>query len=195
MRYSGLVLLVIGLFAGSSPTRGQSLPPLPLVVPHACLREYCCLGDWTTSASLPVRAAPGSRDLVDSISARSSFSAESTAVVVRRYGVAVVDTLIPANHGVGDDPAPQPGDTVYLARYEGEDIFLAYLHGRRIEVEAFWGRGGPGMGRPKGTPSYGHVLRDREEEWWVRVSRAGGRDGWINMTSATSVSGVEDCAD
>jgi len=196
MRYSGFILLA-AFFAASSAARAQGLPALPHIVPHVCPLECCRLGDWTTSFSpLVIYAEPGVKDrIVDTIPQRTAFDAESSVVVIRQYGVAVVDKPIDPTLGLNDIPLPQPGDTVYLARYEGEDFFLAYLHGKETEVPAFWGRGGPGMGRPKGTPSYGRVLRDQIEEWWVLVRRVGATPGWANMTGVGSVHGMDACGE
>jgi len=190
----GAVLLTTLL---ASRLQGQGLPSLPRIIPNTCQLECCRLGEWSTSFSpLPVHTQPGdSSPPFAAIPVRTSFVADSTVVVVRRFGVAVVDRLVRKRlYFVDDSSTLTPGDTVYLVNYDGEDWFTSIVHNRVDTVHAFWGRGGPGMLRPRSTPSYGRVLQDLETEWWVRVRLPNGSAGWINMTQVGSVSGPDACS-
>jgi hypothetical protein len=122
--------------------------------------------------------------------------ADSSVVVVRRFGVAVADKPVPAPRyaPIADSTTLMPGDTVYLIRYAGGDWFAAMVHGHATRIHAFWGSAEPGMLRPLNTPSYGRVLQDLDTEWWVHVRLAPAVAGWINMTDVQSVAGPDACS-
>ena len=190
----GPLLLIVVLASG---LKGQGLPSLPHIIPNACQLECCRLGEWTTTFStLAIHVQPG--DLsppLSTIPVRTSFVADSSVVVVRQLGVAVVDKLVRKRpYWVRDSSTLAPGDTVYLVRYDGEDWFTSIIHNRVDTVHAFWGTAAPGMLRPRNTPSYGRVLRTLETEWWVRVRLPNRSVGWVNMTQVGSVSGPDACS-
>ena len=196
IRRFGLMLTVPALtaLAGQGPDlRAQGLPSLPHTIEGACQLECCRLGSWTTTfAPLAVHPAPGDRTASrDSIPARTTFTADSTVVVVRQFGIAVADEPVPQRYR--DSPALAAGDTVYLVRYEGEDWFRAIVRGQTQQVHAFW-VGPPGMRRPRSTRTYGHVVQELQTEWWVQVRLPDGRSGWINMTQVSSVRGPDACS-
>jgi hypothetical protein len=184
-----MVLLVSGL-------RGQGLPSLPHVIPNACQLECCRLGEWSTTFSpLVVHAQPGDSSPLATIAVRTSFVADSSVMIVRQLGVAVVDKLVRKRpHWVNDSTTLAPGDTVYLVKYDGGDWFTSIVHNRADTVHAFWGTAAPGMLRPRNTPSYGRVLRKLETEWWVRVRLPTRSVGWVNMTQVGSVRGPGACS-
>ena len=117
--------------------------------------------------------------------------ADSTVVLVRQFGMAVVDEPVPQRYR--DSPALAAGDTVYLVRYNGEDWFTAIVRGQGHDLYAFWA-GRPGMSRPASTRTYGHVVQALQTEWWVHVRLSNGRIGWINMTHVSSVRGPDACS-
>jgi len=177
--------------------QAQGLPPLPHIIPHACQLECCRLGEWSTSFSpLTVYAQPGDASPpTATIPVRTSFVAVSSVVVVRQFGLAVVDKPVRKRPSyIKDSSTLAPGDTVYLVKYDGEDWFTSFLHNRVDTVYAFWGLTTPGMIRPRNTPSYGRVLRSLVTEWWVRVRLTNRSTGWINMTRVGSVRGPDACS-
>jgi hypothetical protein len=192
-RYGPLLLTTL-LVSG---VQAQGLPSLPHIIPNACQLECCRLGEWSTTFSpLAVYAQPGDRSQpFATIAVRTSFAAESSVVVVRQFGIAVVDKLVRKRpYWVNDSSELAPGDTVYLVNYDGEDWFTSIIHNRADTVYAFWGVGAPGMLRPRSTPSYGRVLQSLETEWWVRVRLPNRSAGWINMTQVGSVRGPDACS-
>ncbi len=192
-RYGPLLLMTLV----ASEVEGQGLPSLPHIIPNACQLECCRLGEWSTAFSpLAVYAQPGDPSPpLATIPVRTSFVANSSVVVVRRFGIAVVDKLARKRpYFLNDSSTLAPGDTVYLMKYNGEDWFTSIIHNRVDTVHAFWGPGGPGMLRAQGTPSYGRVLQNLETEWWVRVRLTNGSAGWINMTRVGSVRGPDACS-
>ena len=192
-RYGPLLLVTLV----ASGVQGQGLPSLPHIIANACQLECCRLGEWSTSFSpLAVYAQPGDPSApVATIPVRTSFVANSSVVVVRRFGIAVVDKLVRKRpYFLNDSSTLTPGDTVYLMKYNGEDWFTSIIHNRVDTVHAFWGPGGPGVLRPQGTPSYGRILQNLETEWWVRVRLTNGSAGWINMTRVGSVRGPDACS-
>jgi len=122
---------------------------------------------------------------------RSTFTADSTVMVVRQFGIAVADEPVPQRYR--DSPAVAAGDTVYLMLYNGEDWFTASVRGQQQQLYAFWA-GRPGMSRPANTRTYGHVTQQLRIEWWVHVHLSNGRVGWINMTAVSSVRGPDACS-
>ena len=186
--------LTVSLLGGALRLQAQGLPALPYVINGACQLECCRLGEWSTSFSrLPLYTVPGGRAAAhDTIPARTSFTADSTVVVVQRFGIAVPDEPVPQQYR--ESPALGAGDTVYLVRYEGEDWFTGIVRGQQHKVYAFWS-GRPGMSRPPGTRTYGRVVKDLETEWWVHVRWSGDHVGWINMTHVSSVHGPDACSE
>jgi hypothetical protein len=180
---------------GAASLHAQGLPTLPHTIPGICPLECCRLGRWQSNwAAIPVYVAPGQRgSRHTAIAAKSTFVADSSIVVVRRLGIAIVDRPVRTIPGaVTDSTMLAPGDTVYLLHYQLEDTFTAVVNGVTKDVEAFW-KDGPGMLRPKGTPFFGRALRGPVEEWWVHVRFGAGSVGWINMTRNESVSGPDGC--
>ncbi len=173
--------------------QAQGLPTLPYTVDGACQLECCRLGQWSTSFStvLVYRTPGDSTSPRDTIPVRTTFMADSTVVLVRQFGMAVVDEPVPQRYR--DSPALAAGDTVYLVRYNGEDWFTAIVRGQRHDLYAFWA-GRPGMSRPASTRTYGHVVQALQTEWWVHVRLSNGRIGWINMTHVSSVRGPDACS-
>ena len=186
--------VLMGLAASISKSLAQGVPPLPYLIPNACQRECCRLGEWSTSFSpVLVHTKAGALGTPsDTIPVRSSFTADSTAILVRHFGIAVVDTPVPRRYR--ESPALAPGDTVYLLRYEGEDWFTALVRGQRQRVYAFWA-GRPGMSRPATERTFGRVIQDLDTEWWVHVRLRQGRTGWIDMTRVSSVHGPDACSE
>jgi len=186
-------LLLASLAIDDSELRAQ-MPLLPHVIPNECQLECCRLGQWsTTFSTVPVYPAPGTDDAPrDTIPVRTSFAADSTVVVVRQVGIAVVETPVPRRFEVS--PPLASGDTVYLLRYEGDDFFTTIVRGRTEHIYAFW-EGKPGMSRPTGWITYGRVLQNLKTEWWVHVRLPTRRAGWINMTHVSSVHGPDACSE
>ena len=194
----GLSFGVLSLLLAPVPGMAQQpqahvLPSLPHIIPGACQLECCRLGQWSTSFSrVAIYRNPGDQDpSPDTIPVRTSFTADSTVVVVRQFGIAVTDEPVPQRYN--DSPALARGDTVYLLRYEGDDRFAAIVGGQRRPVDAFWA-GRPGMSRPATWRTYGHVVQDLSTEWWVRIRLGVGPAGWINMTHVSSVRGPDACS-
>lgn len=176
--------------------RAQGLPGLPYIIPNDCQLECCRLGDWHTSfAPLPIAKGPIDTQRVAVIPPRTTFHVDSTLIVVREFGVAVVTKPVRMQPYGSDSTMLMPGDTVYLINYEGEDSFRAVVHGKIQYVDGFWGAGGPGMLKPADTPSYGHVLHEEVTEWWVHVARPAAYVGWANMTQVQSVGGPDACSE
>jgi hypothetical protein len=183
---------------GVATVHAQGLPALPYVMGGDCPLECCRLGQWTTFAEIPVHAKPGdTRSRAGRIAANATFVADSSLVLVRQFGLAVVDRPVRALPGaVSDSTMLEAGDTVYLIHYQGEDFFNAMVNGARRDIQAFW-KDGPGMLRPTNTESFCRALRGPSEEWWVRV-RFGpdsGSVGWIDMSRNQAVSGPDGCGD
>jgi len=195
-RSAGVWVAVVASLVLAAGAEAQGLPELPYIIPNDCQLECCRLGDWhTTFAPLPVAKGPIDTQRVAVIPPRTAFHVDSTVIVVRQAGVAVVTKPVRMQQYSRDSTMLMPGDTVYLLNYEGNDSFRAVVHGKIQYVDGFWGAGGPGMGKPADTPSYGKVLREEVTEWWVRVARPAKYVGWANMTQVQSVAGPDACSE
>jgi hypothetical protein len=138
--YSPIILLLVTVLS-TQPLQAQALPPVPYVIANVCQLECCRLGQWSTSFdALAVYRAPGDQGArTTTIPKRTSFVADSSVVVVRRFGVAVADKPVPVprNAPIEDSTTLVPGDTVYLMRYEGGDWFAAWFMAARRESTRF----------------------------------------------------------
>jgi hypothetical protein len=111
-----------------------------------------------------------------------SFRADSGNVHVTEVAqVAVLDSVAD-----GDYWSFAPGDTLAVLDYIGEGHYNVYHDGKVQDVEGFWGEAR--------QPRVAELIGAPKSEWWVHVTAADGRRGWVSMVRVVRVGGADSCA-
>lgn len=160
----------------------QRIPEDLLVRRGACPFECCVYRDWNATGAIPVVAEErGTAPPVFTINAGETFRADSGNVHVTSIA------LVPVTDSVGDPPywSFGPGDTVVVLDYIGEGFYNVWHDGNVVEVPTFWTDGpiAPGDGS----------IGKHATEWWVHITMADGRTGWIRADTAPQITGADAC--
>lgn len=155
-------------------------PPEPYVDRGVCPFECCVYREWIAHA--PIRAYARERDTTSvafTLAEGERFQALTGNVHLDTIGVAVVRRPVTWKEGPDSIGRFEPGDTVYVLSYLGEDHFRMWHRGRIVEDFRFWPYTDE---RPSGAPE-GVLLREPREDWWAQVRNAAGQVGWLHMSA------------
>ena len=160
----------------------QAAPAEPYVVKGACPFECCRYGPWVTRVSIPVYSRErGKGRPLFRLSAGDTVNAITGNVHVVRVGRAAVYRSLPENWTEYDSlPSPAPGDTVYVLDYGGEGYWQYWYRGRTGTGPEFW----EPQSRHDTLAPPAKLIRKPVSEWWVRVTTATGREGWLRVPDA-----------
>jgi hypothetical protein len=150
----------------------------------ACPFECCIYRDWTSRAAYDVFAQErGEGAPAFSIPAGTTFHADSGNVHITGVSlVAVADSV-----SDGDYWAFGAGDTLVVLDYIGEGHYNVWHDGEVRDVAGFWGA--------EQTPAVAEQLGSYESQWWVHITLADGRTGWIRNDPPREIDGADRCAD
>jgi hypothetical protein len=189
------MLLAVALLITPPALRGQAGLEFPLVRKGACPGECCTYRTWTAWAEIPVVAErEAGSDTVFTLTEGERIAAITGEVHVLQPAVVVVrrphSALALRTLETGLDTLRfVPGDTAYALDYVGEGYFNVWVDGSIWEVEAFWGtpEDPPGVEMPAWTDA------DPVTEWWVKVRRLDGSEGWVEMRRGILLDGYDAC--
>lgn len=141
----------------SIPEGGCKAPPTQYVMYNQCPGEGCMYGTWKTSEPIPLYKKPASTERIGEIAEGESFTAHTGNVY-----------LTPVKHIVSEpfyvyDTAGQilleSGRSIYVLSNIGEGHSFVWVNGRIMETS--------------------DVEYNPTQVWWVQVSTAKGKKGWI----------------
>ena len=155
-------------------------PPEPYVDRGVCPFECCVYREWLALA--PIRAYARERDtaaVAFTLAGGERFQALTGNVHLDPPGVAVVRRPVTWREGPDSIGRFEPGDTLYVLSYLGEDHYRLWHRGRIVEFYRLWPYPGE---RPTAEPE-GVLLREPREDWWAQVRNAAGQTGWIHVSA------------
>lgn len=153
----------------SIPEGGYKVPPSQYVMYNQCPGEGCTYGTWKTSEAITLYKKPASTERIGEIAAGESFTAHTGNVY-----------LMPLKHIVSEpfyvyDTAGQillePGRSIYVLSNIGEGHSFVWVNGRIMETS--------------------QVEYNPTQVWWVQVSTAKGKKGWIEYPTNGSILGSD----
>lgn len=157
--------------------------PLPYVQRDICPFECCHYGKWTAESTVVVRKEARSESpVLFSIPAGETFEALTGEVTTLKAGKGIV---------LNGTPQFEPGTFIDLLGILGEAGYAAWYQGELS-----------GVGYVDSVPSYlwgerGAIALLKEApvtEWWVRVRKANGREGWVLYSEDLSIKGLDACS-
>ena len=182
--------LVGALLPLTTTLKAQGRPAEPFIEQGVCPFECCTYREWTATDSIVVYKAEGSTDPSFLLLPADSFTAVTGNVHLIHIGVVLITRPMETE---AEDSFPQAhlsiGDSVYVLSYRGEGWYDVWIAGKVRHLPAFWD---DRREDPRPTDRPGHLLREPQDIWWVRIRTHDGQSGWIRMDHA-EVSGADAC--
>lgn len=197
MRLPSLWLAVVTVaLLPYQPAVAQGPPSLPIVRRGACPFECCQYGRWVARASIPVFAAERSMgDTVGMLAPGEAIEALDGTHHVLRAAVAVFQRPYNLVATIHDTLAIQPGDTVYVLDHIGEGVFHVWYRGKPYQMDQQWAY--PDDDAPIRAAARALADMSPKTEWWVRIRRRTGAEGWIleDPTGPARFEGSDACGE
>lgn len=164
-------------------------PPEPYVDEDVCPFECCIYREWIARGPLPAYRSERDTTVVAFTLARGErFEALTGSVHLDRVGVVAVRRPVTWREGPDSIGRFEPGDTVYVLSYLGEDHYRIWHRGRLIDGFRFWAYPEePGQDRAEGD-----LLQEPREDWWAKVRTRRGETGWLHMNADGRNVGLKD---
>ena len=149
--------------------------------------------EWTLETAAVVRAAPASdAPELFTLDVGATVTADSGNVHVIRPGIVIADTPFAISEAPGA-PVVAAGDTVEVLDTMGEGYVHTRYRGQVYETSGqawLWGQEPTEV---QTTPRLARLVSEGETQWWVHITAAGGRAGWVMMDDVR-VDGADACA-
>lgn len=186
---------LVGLPAVAPAAAAQGPPPLPIVREGACPFECCTYGPWRARTAVPVLAAERvSGDTAFVLAPGETVEAVTGNVHVRRAATVVFQRPFRLPRTITDTLQFVPGDTVYVLDHISEGVYHVWFRGAPLHMDQQWAF-------PDDDPAIRARARAMADappavEWWVRIRRRDGREGWIRLdpTGPTPFDGADACS-
>lgn len=184
------------LLAAAHAAAAQGPPPLPLVREGACPFECCMYGPWRARAAIPVFAAErDSGQPAFRLAPGETVEAVTGNVHVRRAATAVFQRPFRLPRTITDTLLFVPGDTIYVLDHISEGVYHVWFRNAPLQMDRQWAY----PDEDAAIRADARALADRPPvvEWWVRIRRSDGREGWILLdpTEPARFDGSDACAD
>lgn len=164
-------------------------PPQPYVDAGACPFECCTYREWVAVAPIPAYARERDTTAVAfTLAAGERFEALTGNVHLDPVGVVVVRRPVVWKEGPDSLGRWEPGDTLHVLSYLGEDHFRYWHRGRIVEFFRLWSL----PGEPRAAEPEAVLLRRPREDWWAQVRSARGDSGWLRMRTDGAKVGRKD---
>ena len=192
-----LALPTAGCGSAEAPRVDSATPPSPVsaeVRPGACPFECCTYGTWTPQQPVVLYAVEGdTTSTADTIPAGEGFTARTGNVHLDGIPTVVLtDTLSGYDtFGSGAVITLQAGDTAQVLDYVGEGAWNVRSGGRILQVTRFWHT--PDHPADRGFPDIAEARTEPVSSWWVEVTRADGRTGWLLVRKEYRFGGGDRC--
>lgn len=154
---------------------------VPKVLEGVCPFECCTYGEWTAlDGAVAYRAERDTGAAAFTLAAGEKFTAHDGNVHVDQAGLAIVTDTAELRRGMGQTYGLAPGDSVPILAPAGEGHMWMW-NGRKTFTA---------------DPMYGaRIVREVKWDWWVRVTSAAGRVGWLRMRDHRGrIGGADACA-
>jgi len=184
---------VTGDTSAAAPAPTGAAEPGMYIARGACPFECCVYREWTLETSAVVRSAPASEAAeLFTVTPGDVVTADSGNVYVLTPGIVVADQPFAVSEAPGA-PTLAPGDTLYVLDTMGEGYVHTRFRGVVYETSGQLWNWGQEPTEHTTTPLMARMLSEHRAQWWVHVSVAGGRAGWVMMDDV-DVAGADACA-
>ena len=164
-------------------------PPEPYRDEGICPFECCVYREWIAHAPLQVyRAERDTTAVAFTLAPGERFKALTGNVHLDRVGVVAVQRPVTWREGPDSVERFEPGDTVYVLSYLGEDHYRIWYRGRVVEDLRFWTY----PEEPEPEKAMGDLLREPQADWWVNIRSRHGPRGWLHMSKDGDKVGLMD---
>lgn len=190
-----LALLGAGCSRGEAPRADSAAPAGAItaeVRPGACPFECCTYGTWTPAQPVVLYAVEDdTTSTADTIPAGEAFTARTGNVHLNGIPALVLTDSLSGYDASGTIVTLQAGDTAQVLDYVGEGAWNVRSGGRVLQVTRFWHT--PDHPADPGFPDIAEARQEPVSSWWVEVSRADGRTGWLLVRKAYRFGGWDRC--
>lgn len=190
-----LALALLGCGRAEAPGVGSATAPASVsaeIRPGACPFECCRYGTWTPDQPVVLYAVAGdTTSTADTIPAGEAFTARTGNVHLDGIPALVLTDSLSGYDPSGTIVTLQAGDTAQVLDYVGEGAWNVRAGGRVLQVTRFWHT--PDHPADPGFPDIAEAPTEPVSSWWVDVSRADGRTGWLLVRTAYRFGGWDRC--
>lgn len=192
----GILTMVAALLTPALPAAAQGAPSLPIVRTGVCPFECCVYGPWVARSGIPVFAREGARaDTVGLLAPGEAIEALDGNVHVLQAATAVFQKPYRMLLALSDTLHVVPGDTVYVLDHISEGVYHVWYHGTPYQMDQQWAY--PDASADSRARARALADGPPRTEWWVKIRRRDGREGWILLdpTGPASFDGSDACGE
>lgn len=185
------LLVALAVLPVTAASRGRG-PALPVFERGACPFECCTYGPWRAHDPVPLHESmDAGSPIIETLRRGEWVLADTGTVITRSPGhVLVLRDYVANDFKSNGEVHLEPGAELFLLRYQGEGVYLAWFESRLLSIipDGYYE-----VPSPTGEPERPRLRIDSEPEteWWIHVERDDGTRGWTD--AAKSFDGNDSC--